>query len=169
MPPVWHPALDHMLDELEQQRLTLSRQLHAVPATSEPVVDATTQWRSAQRGDRCGQDHTVDTGGCIRRELDIDRPPTGAESSHLTVGRWQIGGIDHPWPPRSHPGRAGSVARGLTGTAGSTIGGICPHAFGGRVQVCGRQNKIPLPLRGLAGRAGEGMDVATSLSGCRDL
>ncbi|MBY5736964.1 hypothetical protein HFO13_06700 [Rhizobium leguminosarum] len=32
------PALDHMLDELEQQRLTLHRQLHAVPATSEPVV-----------------------------------------------------------------------------------------------------------------------------------
>lgn len=32
------PALDHMLDGLEQQRLTLHRQLHAVPATSEPVV-----------------------------------------------------------------------------------------------------------------------------------
>ncbi|MBY3102852.1 recombinase family protein [Rhizobium laguerreae] len=32
------PALDHMLDDLEQQRLTLSRQLDAVPATSEPVV-----------------------------------------------------------------------------------------------------------------------------------
>ncbi|WP_144353229.1 MULTISPECIES: hypothetical protein [Sinorhizobium] len=32
------PALDHMLDELEQQRLTLARQLDILPATSGPVA-----------------------------------------------------------------------------------------------------------------------------------
>ncbi|WP_037426990.1 hypothetical protein, partial [Sinorhizobium sp. CCBAU 05631] len=32
------PALDHMLDELEQQGLTLARQLDILPATSGPVA-----------------------------------------------------------------------------------------------------------------------------------
>lgn len=95
-----------------------------------------------------------------------NRPATRAKGGHRAIRRWQVCGADYPWPSCRHPGRPRSVARGFTGTAGSTIFGVRPQTFCWRVQVARRQNKIPAPLRSLAGRARAGMDGITSLSGC---
>ncbi|POH33796.1 MULTISPECIES: recombinase family protein [Sinorhizobium] len=104
------PALDQMLDDLEQQRLTLSKQLATAPPTNSPTAT------QALNGGLLRSAIAAVRTMLSTRENGVEEswislaPPTYPESGDRTIGGRQIGGADHPWPPRSHPGRPGSLA-----------------------------------------------------------
>jgi hypothetical protein len=132
------PALDHMLDELERQRLALAGQAGRASGNHQTSHEAAIpQRQSFKKRNRGCQDHSGYAGELGRRDLDIDRSSDDSEGGHHAVKGWKVGGSDDPRPRCCDFGSTEGVAGCLARLARPAIGGIRPQTCRRRVQVFG--------------------------------
>lgn len=148
------PALDHMLDDLEQQRLSLASQLAAAPSKTAPAL--TPQLNAGMLKSAIAAVKTV-----------LSTRETGVEESWISIARQLVQKVviapseDGKTAELTIHGRLAAilaaqeawceVSRELRVEQSAEFSR--KRAAGGSSSHTGRQNKIPAPLRSFAGRA----------------